>query len=268
MIMDDTYLHRQQINKPLFSDVVWSRPVQKATAGKLALIGGSAQGFNSLSTAFAAADKAGAGVIRTLLPDSLKKIVSMLLPESEFAPSTKSGSFAAKALTDWLDISSWADGVIICGDLGSNSETAALLENYAEKIPALLTLAGDSVTILSAAAGSILSNDRLTLSLELSQLQKLLTNIRYPMAVTSQMTLFQLAEVLHAISQNYPWAIITQHLELFFVAYRGEVSTTPAQKHTLLQATASATVWRIQQPAKPFAAMTSGIYSLGSGAAA
>lgn len=259
--MSNPYLHRQEISKPLFTDVIWSRPQTRHTSGKLALIGGNAQGFNSVSAAYLAATESGIGTIRTLLPDSLRKIVSKLLPESEFAPSTKAGSFSAKALDSIVDLERWADGILICGELGHNSETSILIEHYLEKSNSLLTLTGDSIDIAATSPPVMLANGNLILALEMDQLQHFLTAIRYPMAAKSQMTLFQLAELLHALTQSYPWAIVTKHESQFFVAYGGEVSTTPNQNLHLLEISTSATVWRLQQPSKPFESMTSGIYA-------
>lgn len=262
--MDPTYLHHQTPGKPLFSDTLWNRPERRSAAGKLALIGGRAQGFNAVSLAYTAASRGGIIVIRTLLPDALKKVVSQILPESEFAPSTKSGSFSANALSEWLSLAEWADGVLICGDLGKNSETAILLERFIEKNPNYLTLIGDALDLAISSPLSLMNVNQLLIGAELSQLQKLLINIRYPMAIRSQMTLFTLADLMHTLTQHYPWAILTEHLNLFFAAYRGEVSTTPVINQSLESASSWCSVWVAQQPANPFAAISSALYAAGA----
>ncbi len=258
--MDNTFLFHQEIGKPIFSDLIWGRPQTRHNAGKLALVGGSSQGFNSVSEAYASAIKSGVGIIHMLLPDSLKKVVSQLLPESDFASSTKTGSFSSKALPNFLDLDRWSDGVLISGDLGHNSETAILIERYLEKSQSLLTLSGDCINIASETPAPLLTNKKLTLAMDMGQLQRFLSIIRYPMAAKHQMTFFQLAELLHALSQSYPWALITSHESQFFVAHNGKVSVTPANNQGLISACASATVWRLQQPSKPFEALTAGIY--------
>lgn len=137
------------------------------------------------------------------------------------------------------------------------------MEHYLEKNVSLLSLAGDAISIICDNPGLILDNDRLCLILDLNQLQKLLLNIRFPMAARSQMTIFQMAELLHSLTLNYPWSLITEHENLFFVAYGGQVSATGRGNTTLATAGVTASVWRLQQPTKPFKAESSGIYVLG-----
>ncbi|MCL4357369.1 hypothetical protein M1512_00525 [Patescibacteria group bacterium] len=266
--MDNTYFHRQTAGKPLFSDVIWSQPEQQSTAGKLAIIGGSGHGFYAVSRSYADASKTGIGSIRVLLPDVLKRTVSYLLPESEFAPSTKSGSLARSSLSILVELAAWADGVLFPGDLGKSSETAILMEHYLEKNTSLLSLAGDAISIIYDSPSLILDNDHLCLILDFNQLQKLLLNIRFPMAARSQMTIYQMAELLHALTLGYPWSVITEHENLFFVAYGGKVSATSKEDYTLAAAGVAASVWRLQQPTKTFEAESSGLYVLTNGAVA
>lgn len=260
--MEATNLQQQLPGKPLFSNLLWSRPEQKTAAGKLAIIGGSSSGFNSVSATYEAASLAGAGTIRALLPDSLKKTLSKVWPESEFAASNKSGSFAASALSQWIELASWADGVILSGDLSKNSETAILFERFLEENKSLLTLAGDSLALALDSPTQLFEQNQLTLVVEQDVLQRLLTAIRYPMALRRDQNIYQFADLLHSLSQSYPWAIISEQLDLFFVAYGGEISTTIKNDQGLQAAGCASAVWRLQQPAKPFAAITSAIYSL------
>src|SRR5436305_544558 len=107
-----TYWHRQTPSKPLFPDLLWSRPEHKSTAGKLLIIGGNLHNFSTPAQAFNYVSEAGIGSARVLLPDSIKKLVGGVFESGEFAPSTPSGSFSQKALIDMLEQSSWADGVL------------------------------------------------------------------------------------------------------------------------------------------------------------
>src|SRR3990167_5419572 len=138
--MADTYWLKQAKDKPLFEDLLWSRPENKRLAGKLLIVGGNLHGFAAPGTAYGASLKAGIGTCRIIMPDSLKKIViphfshfhgSTL--QMEFAPSTISGSFSKEALAQILDSAQWADGVLLAGDFGRNSETAILLEKLLNK---------------------------------------------------------------------------------------------------------------------------------------
>src|SRR5262245_34884782 len=125
-MMEREYWRKQQPGKLLFPELEWSRPENKAQAGKLLIVGGNQHGFAAPAEAYAVATKTGIGTARVLLPDALQKTVGRILDNGEFAPSTPSGSFSQKALGELLSYSSWADAALLAGDFGRNSETAIL----------------------------------------------------------------------------------------------------------------------------------------------
>src|SRR6476660_954324 len=96
--MENTNWLKQAPDKPLFPDLLWSRPENKRQAGKLLVVGGNGQGFASPAAAYGAAIAAGIGAAKVILPDSLEKTLGKSFPEAIFAPSTPSGSFARLAL--------------------------------------------------------------------------------------------------------------------------------------------------------------------------
>ena len=101
--MDNTYWHRQTTEKPLFPDLLWSRPENKRHAGKLLIIGGNEHEFAAPAEAYAEAAKAGIGTAKVLLPNKLQKTIGKILENGEYAPSNNSGSFAKSALAEWHD---------------------------------------------------------------------------------------------------------------------------------------------------------------------
>ena len=72
--MNHSYWHIQTTEKPLFPDIEWNRPEQRAHAGKLVIIGGNKLGFTAISEAYAVAEKLGAGQKSTFL--NLRKMNS------------------------------------------------------------------------------------------------------------------------------------------------------------------------------------------------
>ena len=142
--MEHTYWLKQGA-EPLFPDILWSRPESKMGAGKLAIIGGNSHGFSAPGIAYGAAQQAGAGVTRVLLPDAVKKVVKGLLPDADFAPSTPSGSFSKQSLSELLQLANWSDCVLLAGDIGRNSETSIVLEDFVHKYTELLVVAQDAV---------------------------------------------------------------------------------------------------------------------------
>lgn len=260
--MDRTYWHKQTVDQPLFPDLLWSRPEQRAQAGKLLIIGGNPHSFAAVAEAYAEATRAGIGSARVLLPDSLQKTVGKVLEAGEYAPSTPSGSFAQAGLDELLAMSQWADGVLLAGDLGRNSETAILLEKFAGKYTGQLTITKDAVDYFNSVP-VILDRAETTLVASFAQLQKLATASRYPAAITFDMDLLRLVDWLHEFSALHQAAIITKHLENIFVAVDGQVSTTKLAAEQEVWRVKTATqgaVWWLQNPAKLFAALSTAVH--------
>jgi hypothetical protein len=256
---------KQSPNKPLFPNLAWSRPENRQQAGKLLIVGGNLYGFTAPASAYGASQKAGIGVCRVVLPDALKKTVGKLLDGSEFVPSTPSGSFAIPALASLLDLAQWADGVLVAGDLGRNSETAILLEQFLQKTDVPLVLTKDTADYISSSPQIALRRQKTVLILSLSQLQRLVVNVRHREAVTFSMDMIQLVNWLQTFTSEYTIGIIVKHLDKILVAINGRVSAmTLSDEQTVwrVPAAAYATVWWLQNPGTPFEALSAGIYDL------
>jgi hypothetical protein len=259
------YWHKQASDKPLFPDLLWSRPENRQHAGKLLIAGGNVHGFAAPAEAYRESLKAGVGTARVLLPDALQKTVGRAFEAGEYAPSTPSGSFSQKALSEFLSLSNWADGVLLAGDLGRNSETAILLEKFAEKYSGQLTVTKDAADYFTSAPQKILERPDTAFVISLAQLQKLAASAKFPQAFTFGMDLLHLVETLHEFTEKYQANIIVKHLENILVAANGQVSSTKLaeDKEIWRVPTAShASVWWLQNPAKPFEALTTAVYEI------
>jgi NAD(P)H-hydrate repair Nnr-like enzyme with NAD(P)H-hydrate dehydratase domain len=254
--MEQPYWQKQS-DKPLFPELEWSRPENKNQAGKLLVIGGTEQGFAAPAEAYSLAVKAGIGSVSVLLPGSLRKTVGKIFPEAEFAPSTPSGSFGASAFAEFCDRSAWADAVLFPGDIGRNSETTALLENFLEHNTGQVTLSGDAAELFCIQPHALLQRPNTLLVLTVSQLQHLGSNARFARAFTSNMGVSPLAEALHEFTKRFtPYFMITYENTLV-VAVNGQISSTLRNPTpTPLALAASATTWWLQNPTKPFEALT------------
>jgi hypothetical protein len=260
--MDNSYWHKQTADKPLFPDMLWSRPENRAYAGKLLIIGGNAHGFAAPAEAFAESGKAGVGVTRVMLPDALQKTVGKVFAAGEYAPSTPSGSFAQKALTELLIDSAWADGVLLAGDLGRNSETAILLEKFSGKYHGQLTITKDAADYFVNIPDGVLARPETTLVITLAQLQKLGSNAHFPTAFTFGMDLLRLVDALHDFTAQHACNIVVKHLDTIFVAANGQVSTTKLKtdKEIWRVTTAAHTAtWWLQNLSKTFEALTTAV---------
>lgn len=258
--MDRTFWHKQTPDTPLFPDLLWSRPENKRHAGKLLIVGGNAHGFSAAAEAYQAASDAGIGTARVLLPDSLHKTVSRVFPASEFAPSTPSGSFGVKALAELLDASAWADGTLLAGNLGRNSETAILLEKFTNKHDGVLAFAGDAVDYFIKSPVTPTQNQQLLLVLSFEQLQKLGTATRFDKAFTSSMDFLHLIDALNEFTKSRQLSLVINYQSTTFVAVNGQVSSTKAdQQPSSIKVAAYASVWLLQNPQQPFKALTTSL---------
>lgn len=249
----------KQANEPLFPDLMWSRPQNRRSAGRLLVIGGHKQSFNDVSQAYAGALKAGAGTVRVILPDSLQKMLVRLFPEAEYAPSTPIGSFSRGALAEMLDTAGWAETVMLAGDFGRNSETAVLLESFVDKYDGRLALAGDSIDYFFGQPAKLTGRENTLVIGSLAQVQKL----------AAPSLIQQNADFIKAVEQVSNWvqgtglAVVTEHSSQVIAAYQEQISTTPVKrKPDNVILAAYAIVWWLQHPEKPFEALTTAAYCL------
>ncbi len=261
--MGSTSWYKQTHEKPLFPDLLWSRPEQRNSAGKLLIIGGNAHGFAAPGTAYSEAENAGAGSIKVLLPDAIKPFVGGIFITGEFAPSTPSGSFSQKALAELLDNATWADGVLVSGGLGKNSETAILIEKFLAKYNGQITISKDGADIAIGLKETLRKRERTLLVLTMQQLQKLAVAMGASKAITFGMDLIQLADVLTELSSKNPFILIVKQNQQIMCAANGKVSSTALAEDVdtwRVKMAAYASVWWLQNPSKPFEALTTAIY--------
>jgi NAD(P)H-hydrate repair Nnr-like enzyme with NAD(P)H-hydrate dehydratase domain len=261
--MESSKWYKQSTNKPLFEDLLWSRPENRTHAGKLLIIGGNSHAIGAPGQTYAAAMHAGIGSIRVLLPDSTKKVVGKIFPEAEFAASTPSGSFGQQALAQMLESASWADGVLLAGDFGRNSEIAILLESFANKYHGQLSVAQDSLDYFLGKNSQFFSRKNTVAVINISKLQKLAVNNKPNPPVQFSMNLHQLVEILQKWTSESSISVITNHSEQLIAASDGKISTTPYSTEASAWQTelaAYAAVWLMQQPSKPFEALTTAVF--------
>lgn len=223
------YWLKQTTEKPLFPDIEWQRPEQKALAGKLLIIGGNKLGFASVAQAYADATKAGAGECRVILPDALRPVVDKLALDCLYVKSNPSGGFSKDGLQQMQAGAAWADTMLLIGETGRNSETAITLEALLTKSTTQTVITRDAVDLLRGNAPQLLQRKNTIFIVTLAQLQKLLQAVYYPKTVLFSMSLMALVEVLHKFTITYPICIVVFHQNQLVAAMNGRVSTTPWQ---------------------------------------
>ncbi|MBC7746865.1 hypothetical protein H7Y40_02705 [Pedobacter sp.] len=261
--MDSTYWRRQSSTKPLFPEIEWNRPEQKTRAGKLAIIGGNKMGFIAVATAYDEATKAGAGQVRVILPDALKKSVPPSVLDAVYVSTNPSGGMSKEATSTVEASFVWADHVLLIGDGGRNSETAIVYENLL-KLPTPLTITRDAVDLLKNSAMQMVDRDKTTLVVSFAQLQKLFQAVYYPKILSFSMQLMSLVEILHKFTITYPCTIVTFHQNQLIVAYGGDVVTAEFDQPMMIWRGSTATkaaCYQLWTPGKPLEAITASIAS-------
>lgn len=244
---------QQQTNKPLFPDILWSRPESKMGAGKLLIIGGNTFGFAAPAAAYATATDAGVGTLRVLLPESLHKIVGGTL-DANYAPHNPSGSFSRAALDAMLVHASWSDAVILAGELGKNSETAITLESFTKKYTGPLVITKDAADYFVQTPIDILKRQHTCLVVSFEQLQKIAIHAKQEHALTFGMSAPAIAQWLHEFTLTLPATIVTLHGELLFAAHNGKVVShhyVNDSKIWRVPVAARLSVFWLQNPTKP-----------------
>lgn len=265
--MPQDFWHKQTDHTAVYPDILWDKPESKLHAGKLLIIGGNAHSFTAPASAYAAAEIAGIGSAKVLLPDILRSTIGATLENGEYAPTTKSGSFSKQALASWLDFAAWSDGVLLPGDLGRNSETAILLEKFVGKYPGNLTLTKDALDYFTSTPLLLLDRSETIMVTNFASLQKMATNARFPKPFTYDMPINTMVEQLHLLTTIHSAMIVLNHNGIFYVAQDGDISTTKTDQTENLwrvETAAAISVWCLQHPAKSFAAATTAIFTLTS----
>lgn len=248
------YWRRQTQDKPLFPDIEWNKPQQKALSGRLGVIGGNKLGFAGVAEAYSTALDSGVGETRVLLPDSLRTTIPAAIADALFAPSTKTGSFSKSAIVEMKAIGEWADGILLAGDNSQNSETAIVFEDFIRSYQGALTITRDTVDLIKNASQTIVERPDTLLVASFAQMQKVFRSVYYPKILVFSMQLTQLVEALHKFTITYPLTIVTYHQETIIIASSGNIITNPWQNPMAIWkgqvATMAASYW-LWNPSKP-----------------
>ncbi len=260
--MDLSYWQQQTVKEPLFPDIEWSKPEQRAQAGRLAIVGGNKLGFAGVAESYSAAYDTGAGAVRVLLPDALRKNIPSAWTDVALAPSTTSGGLSRDALPDLMALAHWSTMTLLIGDAGRNSETAIIYESLLRNHTGAITLTRDAVDLVRNAADILVNRPQTLAVVSFAQLQKLFQAVYYPKVLTFSMQLMQLVEAVHKFTITYPITVAVLHKETLVVAHGGEVTTTPWISPMAIwrgtTATRAAVYWT-WNPSQPLEAVTASL---------
>ncbi|NLA42608.1 hypothetical protein GX865_00390 [Candidatus Saccharibacteria bacterium] len=218
-----SFWKKQTKDKLLFADIEWNKPEQKSFAGKLGIIGGNKLSFAGVAESYSTALSTGAGEVKVLLPEALKRSIPPAITEAQFAPNNVSGSLSRKALPDMKALGQWSDGVLLIGDAGRSSETAILYDDFIRDYEKWITLTRDSIDLMQASHPELLERGRTLFVASFAQTQKLFRSVYYPKVLTFNMQLAQFVDAIHKFTVTYPVAIATLHKDNLVISFGGEV---------------------------------------------
>lgn len=260
--MEYSYWKKQTPGTPLFPDIEWSKPEQKAFAGKLGIIGGNKLGFAGVAEAYGVSLAAGTGMIRALLPDELRKTIPKSITDTIYGPTNPSGSLTKDAVDDMDTLGSWANGILLVGDAGRSSETAIAYEQFIERYHGPLVMTRDAIDLVKNSSQLLVERPQTVLVASFAQLQKLFQAVYYPKVLTFSMQLTNLVEAIHKFTITYPVTIVVLHKEQLVIASDGEVVTQIWTNPMMIwrgSVAARAASYLLWSPTKPLAAIASSI---------
>lgn len=262
--MDASYWQTQTATKPLYPDIEWNKPERHDQSGRLAIIGGNKLGFAGVAEAYTVATTAGIGEVRALLPDALRKTIPTTITDTIFAPTNPSGSLAKGALTEMRALGEWAQGVILVGDAGRNSETALVYDDFIRDYAGQLTITRDAIDLVKNNSSLLVERPDTLVVASFAQVQKLFQSVYYPKIITFSMHLGQLVEALHKFTITYPVHIVTLHRDTIIIASGGSVVTQAWDNPMMIWrgtvATRAASYW-LWNPSLPLEALSASIAS-------
>ena len=262
--MDASYWQTQTATKPLYPDIEWNKPERRDQSGRLAIIGGNKLGFAGVAEAYTVATTAGIGEVRALLPDALRKTIPTTITDTIFAPTNPSGSLAKGALTEMRALGEWAQGVILVGDAGRNSETALVYDDFIRDYAGQLTITRDAIDLVKNNSSLLVERPDTLVVASFAQVQKLFQSVYYPKIITFSMHLGQLVEALHKFTITYPVHIVTLHRDTIIIASGGSVVTQAWDNPMMIWrgtvATRAASYW-LWNPSLPLEALSASIAS-------
>ena len=193
-------MFERQIDQPLFPKILWNRPISRATAGRLLVVGGHQSGVALIQSTYQIAAAAGIGALTVLAPDALRSLLGGV-PQIDYAPSTPSGSLARAALAQFIDASSYADTILLGIDASNNSETAILFESFITKFHQPLILADDALEVIAMTPDIIRDRPKTLLILSMQQLFKLAAKLRLPIQIRPDSGIAGKIEIVRDLGQ-------------------------------------------------------------------
>lgn len=254
-------MFERQFEQPLYQKILWNRPISRATAGRLLLVGGHKSNVALIQSSYQVAEAAGVGDLTILAPDALRTLVGAV-PQIDFAPSTPSGSLAKAALAQLVELSSYADTVLLGLDASNNSETAILFENFVNHFHQPLILADEALSVIAMSPDAFRSRPQTLIILSMQQLFKLADQLQLPITIKPDSGIYGKIDIVASL-----WEVIKIDIALvgpeIIIKIGEQVSITPlaSQPSALMPAAyAVLSVFYTQNPTARYEGLTTAAF--------
>lgn len=262
--MDHSYWRQQSADTPLFPDIEWSKPEQRSARGQLGILGGNKLGFAGVAESYSTALATGAGEVRVLLPDCLRKSIPKIMTDVVFGACNPSGSLSREAMPEVRALALWSRVLLLAGDAGRNSETAIAYSDLIREYEGQLVITRDAIDLVKNDSEALVNRPNTTLVLSFAQLQKLFQAVYYPKILTFSMQLLQLVEAVHKFTITYPVTLVVLHRDTLITAHNGQVVSTKWDNPMAIwrgQTAARAASYLLWTPHQPLEAIATSLVS-------
>ncbi len=256
----------RQTTELLFPKVLWNRPISRATAGRLLLVGGHKGGVATLQGTHQVAGATGIGALTLLVPDVLRPLLGTL-PEIDFGATTLSGSLGNGSLATMQELADHADAVVLGADASNNSETTILTEKFVTSYNRSLVLVDDAFNMIVQTPDLIRDRQNTLIVLSMQQLFKLAGQLNLPIHIRPDAGVSGKVEILESF-----WNVLKVDLALvgpeIIIKVGDKVSVTAlrSQPAGLLPAAYGVlSVFYTQNQKAPYEGLTTGAYLLKMG---
>ncbi len=208
--MENIIWEVQTTKEPLYPSFIWDKPENKLHGSSLLIVGGSSSSFNHVSDAYIASNQLVFSNVITVLPNSLEKITKNILLNCYYGQINKSGGLAMTNLDLLINSLANVDSVLLPGNLSESSETSLLIEKFLSvDISKNIIICNDTWRLLTT---NILENNpgRFILIGELAQIQKLLSQFKFPENFKSSDELVKIVQIIQKFCLKQQLKLITK----------------------------------------------------------
>ena len=243
----------KQLDKPLYEDILWSRPVRRT--GRILLVGGHRDGFSELQKAYQGFEDAQVSECHLALPDKLSRLVGSLEGISLLA-STPSGSISRDALSELVYLANESDLVSLGPDLSNNSETTLAMQRLIAETRASILIPPQSAEQLLPEAGEWKNKENLLVFLNYKQLYKLASKLAVDATIPLNVTNDAIAEIALAVSKEFSPSIVVMMPDSIIIAVNGKASVTKTKTDDLGKIIGLLGTFWLQNESKRYEALT------------